>query len=240
MKTIIIIFISALSFQVLSQDFFSITVDNQHPRVGDIVKLSFEKDPFKLELEMQVPAGVIVTSGKDIFGMGNENLSKSLEFSTPGNYTIGPFIFEINDQIFITDSVKLEVEAKLPYEPGVWVRYYEKEGERYLVVEQYIQNESDYKKTKKGSSHTIGGVTKDEFATLESNPQKGVSVLNSGSMSTTRRPDGADMFAPGLSYSRKTYKLKFDKEFNGTFKLKKEHFENYPSRTDLTPILIQL
>ena len=239
MKILITLLITLSILNASSQDFFKITIDNPRPRVGDVVKLSFEKDPFKIELESQMPSGIKVTSSKDIFGMGNQNLSKSLEFYAPGNYTIGPFIFEINDSIYITDSVNIVVAPKLPYKPGVWVRYYEFEGEKYLVVEQYVKNKSDYKKNRKGSSYTVGGVATVEYASLASNPQKGVMLSSSGSMSTTKRDGDSDAFSAGLGYSRKTYKINFTQEFNGTFKLKKEHFEDFPKRTDLDVILIE-
>ncbi len=239
MKKIITLVIILFTVNSFSQEFFNISVDNPNPRVGDIVKLTFEIDPFKKELETQIPDGVIVTSSKDIFGMSDNNLSKSLEFEKAGEYMIGPFIFELNDSIYITDSVKIVVSPRLPFEPGVWVRYYEQDGKRFLVLEQYTEVNTKVKKTRKETTYYTGGDL-DDFTSIKVNPQEGVSISSGRSMSTTKREKGADAFTSGLRYSRKVYEITFDSSFNGTFKLKKEHFEDFPRKTDLDVILIQL
>ena len=231
-----------LCFNLLSaQDTLRLLVDNPEPRIGDKVELSFSFNFFTDELKNQLDDEVEMTNSSSVFGGQSDKFTRVIEFKRAGKHTIGPFKFDFNGRIIMTDSIVIDVAEKLPFEEGIWIRLTsDQEGNNFLIVEQLIENESDYSKNKDEFSYTVGGNMDDktEFAEIEEVSENGVEINFRQSRSNTRTNDSDDIFAPGLSYSFKKYQIEFDNDYNGTFTLKKKHLKNFPKNTSYTEINI--
>ena len=229
-------------FNFLSaQDTLKLTLDNYEPRVGDKVELSFSFNFFTDELKNQLADDVEMINSSSVFGNRSPKLIRVLKFSKPGKHTVGPFKFEFNGKKIVTDSIVVDVAEKLPYEEGVWVRLTtDNKGNKYLIVEQLIQNKSNFSKKKKTSSFTVGGDLGDgeEFAEVDKISEKGINFIFRSSRTNTRTKDDESLFGIGLSYSYKKYKIDFDDSFMGEFTLKKKHFKNLPRKKSFDSIII--
>lgn len=239
MKNLFLIIALVSATCVNAQDTLKLKINNPAPRVGDEIELSFSLELITEEIEKQLNGDIIV-SNDSFFGMNSDYFRKTLEFTKAGVQTVGPFQFDFNGKTFVTDSVTVSVEKKLPFEEGVWIRVAQDGyGQKYLIIEQLIGNKSDYKKEKDGFSYTAGGEKDEniEFADLDEENIAEVSIGNSQSMENTRTAEGAEIFAPGLRYSFKKYTYTVSDRFEGTFSFKKQHFKNLPKRAyfnDLT------
>lgn len=239
MKHLFLFFALLFFGTVNAQDTLKLKINNPAPRVGDEIEISFSLEFITQEIENQIKGDVIV-SNDFYYGTNPDYFRKTLEFTKAGEQTVGPFKFDFNGKTFVTDSVTISVDKKLPFEEGVWIRVAQDGyGQKYLIIEQLIGNKSDYKKEKDGFSYTAGGEKDDniEFADLDKENIDEVSIGNSQSMENTRTAEGADIFAPGLRYSFKKYTYTVSDRFEGTFSFKKKHFKNLPKKAyfnDLT------
>lgn len=235
MKRITILLLIICSLNVSGQEKLKIEIDNPEPRVGQDVTFSinvdFLSDYFKKELSKDID----FTRSTSIFGMQSDDFERVIIFKKANIYTIGPFDFKFNGKSYTTNSIKVNVLPELPMENGLWVRVTEFEGEKYLILEQLISNESDKTDTENGYSHTIGGVKPEgiEFAELNEDLTNGIELSNYSSASSTLRPDGAELFDVGFSYSIKKYKVNFVEDFNGTYLVSKKDIINLPETFDI-------
>lgn len=236
MKRSSIIFLLFLALSGYGQDTLTLIIDNPEPRVGDVVQISFNIDFLVDHLREQTVETIEFT--KPLFATNN-TFTQSIKFTREGKSTIGPYQFEFNNKQYVSTSIEVNVEKELPYQDGLWVRYVRLEEKQYLIVEQLISNQSDYKTEENGFSYTVGGISNEDYAELTEVPLDGVRFQFKGSKSNTRRPEGDDLFAPGYSYSIKRYEVIFEEGYKGKFKLEKEHIKNFPKNTKFKPILIK-
>lgn len=231
-----------LCFNLLSaQDTLRLLVDNPEPRIGDEVELSFSFNFFTDDLKSQLSDEIEMTNSSSVFGGQSDKFTRVIEFKRAGKHKIGPFKFDFNGRMIMTDSIVITVAEKLPFEEGVWIRLTsDQEGNKFLIVEQLIKNQSDYSENEDGFSYTVGGKMDDntEFVEIDEIKENGVKINFRQSRSNTRTNDSDDIFAPGLSYSFKMYQIKFDENYDGTFTLKKKHLKNFPKKTSFTEINI--
>lgn len=241
MRKIITLLLVVFSIHSYAQDTLKLRVDNPQPRVGDEVELTFNVDFLTDELKKQMTDGVELTKSKSHFGNEASDFKRVLEFKKSGKYTIGPFEFEFNGKKIVTDSIVINVAEKLPFVEGVWVRYYESDGKKYIVVEQLIENKSDYKKSKNGYTLTVGGTKsdRDKFAEIVENPEKGISINRVYSTTKTITKPGAEIGEAGLSYSFIKYEVDIDEDFEDIFTLTKKYFENLPRKAKIESIEIE-
>lgn len=238
----ILLIIGLVSINIANaQDTLMLSLDNSSPRVGDKVELSFSFDFFTRDFADQMSDDIIVSNSSSIFGAASDDFMRTLEFTQTGTQTIGPFKFDINGKTILTDSITIDVAKALPFKEGAWMRITsDPEGNKYLIIEQLIKNESNYAETDNGYTYSVGGEMneKTEFAELGEIYEEGLSINFRQSKSNTRTNDDEDIFAPGLSYSYKRYHIETTDRFSGTFALKKSHFKNLPKKAYATDLVI--
>lgn len=239
----ILLFIGLLSFNFVdAQDTLELEISNPAPRIGDEVELSFSFDFFTDDINKQLNDDIILSSASPIFGGSSQNFDQVIEFTKTGTQTIGPFKFEFNGSTIVTDSITLIVEDELPFEEGAWLRIIrDQEGNQFLIIEQLIQNKSNYQETENGYLYSVGGEMDEEteFAELNEVNEPGLSISFSRSVSKSRSAENDDIFAPGMTYSFRKYEINFTDNFKGTFILKKRHFKNLPNRVHFTDLRVK-
>ena len=242
MKRITLILFTICSLNAIGQEKLKIEIDNPEPRVGQSVTFSinvdFMTDYFKKELGKNVE----FTRSTSIFGMQSDDFERVIIFEKAKKYKIGPFNFEFNGKKYTTETIEVNVLPKLPMENGLWLRITEFDGQQYLILEQLISNESNKKENENGGySHTIGGVKPEgkEFAELNDELTKGVELSNYSSATNTLKPEDADLFDVGFSYSIKKYKIKFEEDFNEEYLISEKDFVNLPEKFDIGKIKVK-
>ncbi|HYG36991.1 MAG TPA: hypothetical protein VD908_00165 [Cytophagales bacterium] len=238
-NSLIILFLS-LSTLCRAQDSISISIENPQPRVEEKVVLSIDLQFLTKRIAEKLGSKITLTNINSIHGIESTDFDRIITFHEPGDYIVGPFLFNIDGKQYLSNAIKVQVIEKLPVQEGIWVRYIETGGERMIIVEQMINNKSDYKKTKKGYSMTMGGVKGDEeFAELMEESYKGYKIISSSSNSSTVREEGKDLFTPGFSYRFKSYGLELLPDYQGPIIISEKDFQNFPSKYKMTPIKIE-
>lgn len=240
MKKNIVFFFILCSLHTIAQEKLKLEINNPEPRVGQRIQLSIDIQFISDYIEKGLKKNIKTT--RSLHGIQSNDFKKTIVFEKSKKYTIGPFNFEFNGKEYTTNSIEVNVLPKLPLENGLWVRLTELEGEKYLILEQLISNESNKSSNESGGySHTVGGVKPQgiEFASLLEVPVKGIEFWNYSSESYTIRPEDAELFDVGFSYSMKKYKIKFDEDFIGTYMLSTEDIENLPKEFKIGKISIE-
>lgn len=242
MKNLVIAFLILVNTAIQAQDTLKLKINNPQPRVGESVDLSFSMSFFADEIALQLDTGIKITNEVSMFISNPDIFGKTLIFNNIGQYIIGPFEFDFNSKHFVTDSIIVNVAPKLPMEEGVWVRYVESNGTKYIILEQLIRNKSDLKKKKDGYSYTVGGKMdkKDEFVELVEEPENGVHINSNYSSKSNKIDKNADPTNPGFSYSYVKYEISSDESYKGVFKLRKKYFTNLPKKAKIEEIEIVL
>ena len=227
------------SLSAIGQKKLKIEIDNPEPRIGQGVTFSinidFLTDYFKKELDKNID----FTRSTSIFGNQSDDFERVIIFKKAKKYDIGPFGFEFNGKKYTTEVITVNVLPKLPMENGLWLRKTEFEGEQYLILEQLISNESNKTVEENGGySHTIGGVKPEgiEFAELKEELTEGIELLKYSYSTNTLRPDDADLFEVGFSYSIQKYKIIFDDSYDGEYMISENDIQNLPDTFDIDKI----
>lgn len=222
-----------------AQDTLKLSINNPAPRLGEEVELSLSLDFLAKEIESQLNDGIDLLDSPSYSG-GKKLLTK-LVFSNVGVQQVGPFQFNFNGKEMLTDVLTVDVAEKLPFEEGVWFRSVtDSKGDQFLIIEQYMNNESNYQKEELGFSYTVGGVLGEgkKYVEIDDTSKYGIEFDFKQSNSTTKREEGSDPFSVGMSYSFKKYLIVFDDSFSGSFTLKKKHLKNVPKKTAIENIVI--
>lgn len=225
-----------------AQDTLELTISNPSPRVGDEVELSIPFEFFAEYVESTLNES-IKTPNDEFFGNEIEVFSRTIVFSKVGKNTVGPFEFDFNGKKIITDSIVVNVTEKLPFEAGVWIRVtQDQEGNKYLIIEQLIDNQGDKMKSEDVVTFTAGGELNEKqiFTELEETYFDGIRFVFKRSLSNTRNKEGEALFTPGLTYSFKKYEINFQESFVGPFILTKKHLNNVPKKFKFDEIEITL
>ncbi len=235
MKKLITLSFIAISTVAYGQQIVDLSISNPQPRIGEEVSLSIDMEFIANDMFFQLPDGVKGVGSSSIYGKPSTLFSQKVVFKNTGEMYVGPFNFTYNGKKYVTDSIKVNVVDGLPFEEGIWVTYVSEGGENYIIVEQQIENESDYREVKGGYTYTVGGVLDDktEFAEIEELPEEGVQCVLLSAVIKTRTEPGKKKQEPGLSYSYQKYKVSYNEYYKGTFILEEEHFNNFPKRTEI-------
>lgn len=235
-----ICFLNSLNL-IAQQETLKLKLDNYEPRVGENVKLSFDFEFFTKSFEQQLNPNIIIVDNLSLMGLNESEFSKTIKFPKAGNTTVGPFKFNINGKDYVTDSISLRVLDKLPFKEGFWCRLVtDNHGNKFLILEQYTQNEITYTKTKDGfsvSEKVKKGAPSDPVEIVKIQ-EKGIEINFAYSSSSTVHPDDFDFSKPGMSYSIKKYQIVFDEDFSGSFTLSVNHLKNLPKQFSFDDILI--
>lgn len=230
------------SIHVIGQEKLKIEIDNPQPRVGQSVTFSINVDFLTDYFQNEFDKDIDFTDISSIFGIQSDKFERVIVFKKAKSYKIGPFNFKFNGQKYTTDLIEVNVLPELPMENGLWLRYTEFEGQKYLILEQLIQNQSDKKEIEDGGySYTIGGVKSEEkeFAELNEELTAGIELSNYSSSSNTLTKKDASHFDVGFTYSIKKYKIKFDDNFKETYLITEKDFKYLPDVFDIGKIEIK-
>ena len=242
MRKITLLLLIFCSLNAIGQKKLKIEIDNPEPRVGQSVTFSINVDFLTDYFKKELGKNIEFTRSTSIFGMQSDDFERVIIFEKAKKYEIGPFNFEFNGEQFTTDTIEVNVLPKLPMENGLWLRITEFNGNQYLILEQLISNESNTTNTKNGGySHTIGGVKPEgkEFAELNDELTEGVKLSNYSSASNTLKPENAELFDVGFSYSIKKYSIKFDENFNGEYIISEKDFIDLPEKFEIGKIKVE-
>ncbi|MBI1307351.1 MAG: hypothetical protein GC181_12175 [Bacteroidetes bacterium] len=195
-----------LCFHLLSfaADTLKLSTTKFYPRVGDDVQFhlstAFLDTMIKDEITNSLPASSTFTTDKII--LPAHFYTFRLTFSDTGKHVIGPFHFTVNGKAYITDSVVLYVQKKLPDTAGLWMRTVTFNGKNYLIIEQlYDENNSPVVEAK-------------EY------PAPGVYLKNVSSNYSGRN-------SSGLNYHSVAYEVSVSRQ-NSPFLPMRNHFTNLP------------
>jgi hypothetical protein len=117
---------------------YKLEASNPAPRVGEEVTISFriERETNQEEDEKN-PLEKLFNSSRNAIGKGQFELS-SWFLDEMGPIHIGPFQISIDNKVYLTNSIILNVQGKLPDDipDGVWVRLVTIDSVNYMVLEQ--------------------------------------------------------------------------------------------------------
>lgn len=229
-KITFILVLLVYSLSSIGQEKVKINIGNPSPRVGDKISFIINIDFFNSFLKKNLEQKSLVQK-EPSYGFFSKTLSREIIFKEAKEYTIGPFKFEFNGKKYITNSIIVKVLPELPKKTGLWVRYAKSDDEQYIIIEQLIKNVPN--KPNDGSeeyTHYLGGVKPDdkEFAKLNTKLTKGIQLSQNGSMTKTVNDGIENINTLGFSYSRIKYKVEFDKDFKGRYKISDKDFNNLP------------
>jgi len=243
MKNSIILFLIFCSIQAIGQEKLNIEINNPEPRVEQKVTFSFKLNFFIDYIIDELGPDVEYTNETSFGEIQSDAFERIIQFKEVKKHKIGPFEFEFNGKKYITNTIELNVIPKLPLENGLWLRIVEFNGERQLILEQLISNESDKKDNENtnGYSHTIGGVKPKEleFAELHENLIQGIELSNYSSATNTLKPEGGGLFDIGFSYSIRKYTIDVTENFIGSYFITEKDFTNLPEKFDIGKIQIE-
>lgn len=240
MKLFLSIFSILAVLSLYSQDTIQLKLDNYCPRVDDNIELTFAFDFFEEIVTKQLAEDINIVEGSS-FSMEDENaFVRNISFSKSGKKTVGPFNFEFNGKAYTTDAITVDVGEKLPFKEGVWVRMgISADGEKVIVLEQYVKTKTKTTKTKNGfSTSTSSSLGDDDYAKIWDLNEPGLNIRFTSSHRSTRSEDGDIFSENGMMYSISNYVVEFEDSFSGTFILKKKHYKNIPFGSKIKSIEI--
>ena len=226
----VIIVLCINPYNIYSQDFLNLKINNPQPRVDQEVKLSLNIEFFIENFKTQLGEKIELSNSGSVHELSNNDFNRMIKFNQIGLHKIGPIKFEFNGKKYISDSIFVTVVEKLQIKEGIHLRYVKFDNKHHLILEQMINNQSDYTTTEDGYKYTVGGVKPEgkKFAELIETPVPGVKINFTNSYSSSVKPEDANIFDAGLSYSIKFYEIEFSDDFKGIFILNKSHIINLP------------
>lgn len=215
-------------------------VNNPAPRIGEDIPITYEIKRSDRKVEFPISPDELKEINKNKIGKGTLTLE---DYATDtGEVVIGPLTFEIDGEIFKSDTLRLNIYPKLPNEKnGFWTRFIKYRGEYYLITEQRIGGEWKQKKDSKNSfsmSFDSEGV---EFAEIPRSSIKldNIEISFSYSTSSSQTIEGEEVFGSGtVHYKLYVYRIDLKEGYNDDFVIKKKHFENFPKKQDFKAIEI--
>lgn len=220
-KNVVFLFL-LLSVSVYSQNKLKLKVANTTPRVGETIQLFIDFSFFNNVIDSQLN---IISDDMKVLHVnhrGQLNYTRSFVFDSVGTKQIGPFEFTFNGRAYITDSVKIEVLGKLPSQSGVWVRQMESDGNKYILVEKFLV---DYDNQKKSTRKKMEDLALD---------QKKFSGTKFGKVGTS------SITANNTYYSVDKYLVRRSSLTGTEFEINKTHFEIFPNNVPLVSELLSL
>ena len=210
-------------------------------RVGDEIKVEMDLSFILPVLRKQLDSSITILNNDYNMFISKNLYTFNLSFDSTGEYTIGPFVFNMDSVNYYTDSVMIFVAEKLPREEGVWVRYAKTNGKRYFVLEQHISNKTKHKTKRNTYSYYVGGelAKDDELASLDKSFNDNIKVQNSWSTKKSEVFGDNISMENGYTASRKVYVLSFTDGFDGPVTITKKDFTKLPRKIKIEDIIIE-
>jgi len=216
-------------------------VNNPAPRIGGDIEIKYSIKKTDKKVEYPISPEELKEINKNNIGRGKLTLKNYSENS--GKVVFGPFKFNIDGQEYISDTLTLFINPKLPnVKNGFWTRIINFQNEYFLVTKQRVSGE--WKKTIDDKDSFSMSFNSDgiEYAKINESSinSDNLEIIFSYSSSKSQTLDGEDIFTSGtVHYMIHVYRIKVGENYDSDFKLKKKHFENFPKRIDFKPILIR-
>jgi hypothetical protein len=207
---------------------------NPIPRQGEEVEIQYSLEKADLtELESKTNITDIESDILKKNDVAKGTFKLTLPLTETGNVTVGPFSFVVGGTMYHTGIITFNVHPQLPgnIRDGIWIRYTEKDGKTYLIVEQRVTNKTKVEKTTNQVTWTAdnGDVA---FAELDEEQLKkyGLEISSSSWRSHSQEVDKIDdqMFSGTVSFRHSTYVIEKADDFNGPQKISKKMFKNFP------------
>ena len=194
---LILVVLAAFGFSAAAQQ-AKLQVSNLAPRVGDEIAVSVVYyDANQPEKERHPYSNNLARADFQINKLINEE----------GSLWIGPFTFKVGDELFITDSIELQILAALPAKDTVLLRQVKLGTEEFLIVEQVLDNNS-----------------KKQFVSLQHSKVNG-DLVGKEKMSTE-----TSVTQHVNTHSKKVMVYTLQKNnYSGDTLITREHFKNIPS-----------
>jgi hypothetical protein len=209
----------------LGQNKIELKIDNNEPRVGQTVELSFYTDFFSKYLQKNLDNSVHIVNSSLFAQFKSGGINFNLIFDEVKRYEIGPFEFKFNGAKYTTNSIIVNVRPSLPLEDGIWLRLTEIKGVKFLELEQRVTKSSNINILP--YSYSGNKDNNNNIAKLNIKLTNGIQL--SESLSTINTVDK-------VTYSLIKYKVEFNSEFSGSYVITKKDFTNFPENFQIDKI----
>ncbi|WP_160144074.1 hypothetical protein [Chryseolinea soli] len=188
----------------------------------------------------EISVNVLISDAESSIVRGQLSLKKMC--LDTGWVDVGPLKIEVQNISYETNALKLKVMAPLPPEKttGLWMSLVEVNSGQYLVLEQRIGRNVEWKSKSKNELVIRTDSDQSGFAELNEARLKeaGIEVVSS----STRSGDAwVDIFNKNGAYNYKvsTYELKKLPEFKRAVKLDKTFFTGFPEKMESKELWIR-
>lgn len=242
MKKFTLLVIIFCSLNAIGQKKIKIEINNPSPRVGESVTISLNADFLTEILKDKLGSGIELTDSTSIGGLQSDNFERVIMFNKVGLNKIGPCEFDFNGEKYISNQIEINVHPKILLKESLEIRIVDFNGEKYIIIEQLIKNVAKIETNENGSQTTyLGGVTPEnfEFASVKENLGKNIELEDRNTSNETLTSENPKYGEIGYSHSTIRYKINFNKDFKGEYKLTEKDFTNLPEKYRLEPIFIK-
>ena len=242
MNNFIFLILIICSLNTFGQNSLKIEIDNPEPRVGEDVLFSINIDFLKNNLQEKLGAEIELTRSTSTHGLQSDDFERIIKFNKIGLIKIGPFEFDFNGRKYFTNQIVVNVQPKIKLEESLMVRIAEIKSQKYIIIEQLVKNIAKTEPDEYGNITTyLGGVAPEnfEFASINENFCKNIELDDKNTSSETLTSENPKYGEMGYSYSKIRYRINFNKDFEGEYKLTEKDFMNLPKDHKLKPIILK-
>lgn len=223
--TLLFTLVSFLSFSQI----VTFELNNPFPRIGNefLIEYTIKKDTNEVNDSKNFLEQAKEIRSK-ILGSGTLKLTNMIKDT--GYSTIGPFEFNINNQVVRSEQIKLKFDDPLPKEKrGIWIRQSIYNGQEYLIIEQRISGEWVTTKTSSNSISREFKSDSEDFVEINQEKFENANVTFSFSYSTSGSQE-VDINGESItvSYKMSLYKINKSKLFKAPLKLNKTNLKFLP------------
>lgn len=242
MKKFTFLILIIYSLNSFGQNSLKIEIDNPEPRVGEDVLFSINIDFLKTNLQEKLGTEIELTRSTSSYGLQSDDFERIIKFNKTGMNKIGPFEFDFNGKKYFTNQIVVNVQPKIKLEESLIVRIAEINSQKYIIIEQLVKNVAKTEPNEDGGLTTyLGGVAPEnfEFATINENFCTNIELEDKNTSSQTITPENPKHGEIGYSYSKIRYRINFNKDFEGEYKITEKDFTNLPKDYKLKPIILK-
>jgi len=242
MKKLSLLLIILFSLNVIGQKKIEIEIDNPEPIVGESVTFSLNADFLTDNLKKGLGNDIELTRSTSISGMQSDNFERVIIFNKVGFNKVGPFEFEFNGQKYVSNQIEINVQPKIVLEESLEIRIAKLKEIKYIIIEQLVKNVAKTEANEFGNITTyLGGVTPEnfEFATIQENLGKKIELDDRNTSSETLNSENPKLGEIGFTHSIIRYRINFDEDFKGEYKLTEKDFTNLPKNYKLKQLILK-
>ena len=236
-----------LSFAILysNAQIVEFDLDNPGPRVGDDINITYSikwENPELPEVLTIDHLDLIKQNQKNFVASGKLKVNNHL--TEPGTMSIGPLVFNINGDVFETDSISVQVYPKLQeVNNGLWTRFIFSRGQYYLITEQRVPGKWTREQTAPNSfTSTFSSFDYDGYAKIDeelTNTETFEIKFSSSSINTQTIEPGDGEDSETVHYKLTIYKVTLKVGYQEDYVLLKRNFNHFPEGVTFDPLPIK-